>query len=240
MSPQNHPTHALGQEGVFQGPVPVAALTTARRMAFIRKVYSLFGMGMLGWIGLTWFIVSNVELLKLAMTPAVMWGSFGVWIASCLGFGFLSRLSEAVSALLYLLLLTAAAAMTGPQVAINAAASGAAVVGQAFLLTVVIFGSLTAYVFMTKSDFSVWGGALVVGTVALFAIGILSIFFPMGGMMKWYSYAVVLLFSGWVLYDTSNILHHYSENMAMTAAVALFIDFVIIFWHLLRILGGRD
>ena len=57
----------------------------------------------------------------------------------------------------------------------------------------------------------------------------------------WYSIAGALLFSGFILYDTSRILHHYPTTAHVAAAVVLFTDVVILFQKILMILlRSRD
>ena len=55
--------------------------------------------------------------------------------------------------------------------------------------------------------------------------------------------AMVVLASGYILYDTSNILHHYRTNQHVAAALALFASVALLFWYVIRILialSGRD
>ena len=54
-----------------------------------------------------------------------------------------------------------------------------------------------------------------------------------------FAWAMVLLFAGYTVYDTSNIVRRYPANMAATAAASIFADFVLMFLYLLRALGGN-
>jgi FtsH-binding integral membrane protein len=114
---------------------------------------------------------------------------------------------------------------------------------QAFILTTCAFTGLTMYVLTTRKDFSAWGGALWMGFFAVLGIGIISMFFGgLGsGMMPIYAGAVVLLFGGFILYDTSNILHRFPVNAHMAASVTLLIDFVILFKYIaILLMSARD
>ncbi len=51
---------------------------------------------------------------------------------------------------------------------------------------------------------------------------------------------MVVLFSGWILYDTSNILHHYSTDQHVGAALHLFASLATLFWWVLRLMSSRD
>lgn len=147
-----------------------------------------------------------------------------------MGYGLLAVLSV-VTGLLF-----------GPTVNYYAVTAGIQVVYQALGLTILIFGGLTAYVFITKADFSFLRGALFMGLLALIGIGVLGFFINFSfGFSQAITIAGVLLFVGFILYDTSNILHHYHEDQYAVAAVAIYLDFVILFINLLRLLSrSRD
>lgn len=114
------------------------------------------------------------------------------------------------------------------------------VLTQASLLTAFVFTGLTGYVFLTKKDFSFLGGALAIGMFALLGIAIAGMLFGFTPGL-WYSIAGVLLFSGYVLYDTSNVLHHYPTDRHVSAAIVLFVDVVLLFKHILLLLArSRD
>ena len=107
------------------------------------------------------------------------------------------------------------------------------------MITAVIFMGLTAYVFMSGKDFSFMGGFLAIAVVGLIITGLVSMFMG-GGVGIWYSYAAAAIFSGYILYDTSRILHHYPTTAHVSAALVLFVDVVILFKHILIILASND
>jgi FtsH-binding integral membrane protein len=51
-----------------------------------------------------------------------------------------------------------------------------------------------------------------------------------------FSLAMVVLASGYILYDTSNVLHHYRTDQHVAAALALFASVALLFWYVLQIL----
>ncbi len=113
---------------------------------------------------------------------------------------------------------------------------------RAAILTGCVFGGLTAYVFMTKKDFSFLGGIL--STLLFVAIGFSLVSFFFGGFGSGtalvYSGAMVLLFSGFILYDTSKIMRHYPTDMHIPAATMLLIDVVILFRYILYMLMASN
>lgn len=101
--------------------------------------------------------------------------------------------------------------------------------------TLIIFTGLTAIVFLTGRDFSFLRTALWLGGfVGLGAIAA-SIFFPQLALGVWFSTAMIALASGYILYDTSNVLHHYRIGQHVAAALALFASVALLFYYVLRI-----
>ena len=54
-----------------------------------------------------------------------------------------------------------------------------------------------------------------------------------------FSYAMIALACGYILYDTSNVLHNYRTDQYVAAALALFAAVMLLFWYVLRILLDR-
>ena len=114
-------------------------------------------------------------------------------------------------------------------------------VTQAGALSVLIFGALTVYVFITRKDFNFLGGIVFVGLVTCIGAGLLNYFvFKNSGFSYWIAWGVLLFSAGFVLYDTSNIMQRYPLNQPAGAALGLLISFFNIFMSLLRILNGRN
>jgi FtsH-binding integral membrane protein len=114
-----------------------------------------------------------------------------------------------------------------------------AVLGEAAILTGCAFTGLTAYVFVTRKDFSFLGGALWMGSLLLLGVGVVSIVFGGGlggGGSMVYSAFGVLLMGGWVLHDTSKVLHHRHVSEYVAGSVDLLVDFVYMFIHIASIL----
>lgn len=126
-----------------------------------------------------------------------------------------------------------------PIVAYYLATSGANVVVMAFASTTVVFTGVAIYATKSKQNFSFLGGFLLAALLALVAIGIFNMFFPLGstGMLA-YSFIGVLVFSGYVLFDFSRMKHHgvRAEEVPLMA-LNLYLDFINLFISLLRILG---
>jgi len=111
---------------------------------------------------------------------------------------------------------------------------------SAAVVTLVGFAGLTAVAFVTRKDFSFLRGMLVWGgVVALLAIiGGISFGFELG---TWFSVATVGLAEAAILYDTSNVLHHFPEDRYVGAALQLFASVALMFWYVLRLfMASKD
>lgn len=108
--------------------------------------------------------------------------------------------------------------------------------------TGVIFLGLSGYALTTRKDFSFLGGFLMVGILVAFLAGIASLFFSMPGLSLAVSAMFVLLMSGLILYQTSQIINGGETNYIM-ATVTLYISIYNLFvslLHLLGAFGGND
>jgi len=115
--------------------------------------------------------------------------------------------------------------------------NGSQIVMTAMGGTGVIFLGLSGYVLTTRKDFSFLGGFLMVGILVAFLAGIASMFFSMPGLSLAVSAMFILLMSGLILYQTSEIIHGGETNYIM-ATVTLFISIYNLFISLLQLLGA--
>lgn len=113
---------------------------------------------------------------------------------------------------------------------------GSGIVMSAMGLTAVIFLGLSAYVLVSKRDFSFMGGFLTVGILVAFVAGLGAFFFEVPALSIAVSAAFVLLMSGLILFETSNIIRGGETNYIM-ATVTLYIAIFNLFTSLLQILG---
>ena len=114
--------------------------------------------------------------------------------------------------------------------------NGHQIVMQALGGTAAIFLGLSAYALTSRKDFSFMGGFLMVGILVAFLAGLGAIFFEMPALSLAVSAAFVLLMSGLILYETSNIIHGGETNYIM-ATVTLYVSIYNLFLSLLHILG---
>ena len=119
--------------------------------------------------------------------------------------------------------------------------NGGEVVMQALGATAVLFIGLSGYALTTRKDFSFMGGFLTVGVLVAFVAGLAAVFFEIPALSLTVSAAFVLLMSGLILYETSNIIHGGETNYVL-ATVTLFVSIFNLFISLLQLFGfmGRD
>ena len=114
--------------------------------------------------------------------------------------------------------------------------NGHQVVMTAMAGTAGIFGVLSTIVLVTRKDFSFMSSFLLVGIIVAFLAGLAAIFFEMPALSLAVSAAFVLLMSGMILFETSQIIHGGETNYIM-ATVSLFVSIYNLFLSLLHLLG---
>ena len=111
---------------------------------------------------------------------------------------------------------------------------------SAGIVTTAVFVGLTAIVMLTKADFSFMRYALYLGGMAALAAIVVSFFVQADFLGIWFPWAMVVLAAGYILYHTSNILHHYRTDQHVAASLALFSSVALLFWYVLQIFMSRD
>ena len=106
---------------------------------------------------------------------------------------------------------------------------------------VTLFGcmGLIATAMITRKDFSFLRGLLVWGGI-LALVGIASSLLFGFALGTWFSVAMIGFAGAAVLYDTSNIMHHYPQDRYVAASLELFASIALMFWYVLRLFMSRD
>ncbi|MEM6468923.1 MAG: Bax inhibitor-1 family protein [Planctomycetota bacterium] len=226
---------------VTDAGVPAAFADESARAGFIRRTYThLFGavVALIALEGALFGLVPKAKMQAFVQGISPMYwlialvAFMGVsWLARSWASNGGSRGKQYAGLGLYIL---AEAALLFPLLYV-AVAYNEAIPLQAAIITLAIFGGLTAFVFMTGADFSGLGKYLALGGIA--AMGAIFAGMIMGfSLGMWFSVAMVVLAAGYILYDTSNVLHHYQTQQHVAASLALFSSVVLLFWYVLRIL----
>jgi hypothetical protein len=220
---------------------PVSALDTESRATFIWRVYGHVALAILSFAAIESYLFSSglafAILDKMAGTSwLLILGAFMIvgWLASHAAHTVESKplqylaLAGIVVAWSIIFVPMLDYAMQSPGVIDSAA--GVTLLGTA---------GLTAVAFVTRKDFSFLRGILMwVGVLAIVGIvGSVLFGFVLG---TWFSVAMIGFAGAAVLYDTSNILHHYPEDRYVGAALQLFASIAMMFWYVLRLFMARN
>lgn len=227
----------------YQNTSLVAYASDIQKAEFYKKTYLHVALAILAFIGLETILINVVpsEAIGSLLGTKFIWlffiGMF--WLGSMLSskLAFAATRSQQylglglyviIEALIFLPMLIIAMYYTG----------STAVITQAAIITLFMFGGLTAVVFFTKTDFSFLRSALIIsGFIGLGLIVAGALFgFELG---LWFSVGMVIVASGSILYQTSQIKDHYGTEQYVGAALQLFSSVMLLFWYVLRILMSR-
>lgn len=100
-----------------------------------------------------------------------------------------------------------------------------------------IFLALSGYALTTRKDFSFMGGFLMVGMFVVLGASLLNIFFGWPALFLAVNAGIIMVMSGFILYETSSIVHGGETNYIMATA-SLFLSILNLFQALLHILGA--
>lgn len=205
--------HLLGAIVAFVG-IEAVLLESGVGKDIVRSLF-LSG-GNLAWLGLmVLFVVGGLAAQAMARSRQ----SVGVQYAGLA----LYVLLEVVIFLPILIVATQAPQYAGKDLPL-----------QAGIVTLAAFGGLTAAVFLSGKDFSFLGPVLWVGSLLALGLVVAAVIggFNLGLV---FAAAMVALACGFIIYDTSNVMHHYSTDQHVSAALSLFASAALLFWYVLRI-----
>ena len=221
--------------------MPAAGAAAEDRASFIWKCYAHVVGGIVA------FAAIEVYLFQSGIAAAVAAPMFNNWLLVLGAFMLVSWGASHVAHRLestqaqyaaYAVLVAAQALLFAPLLYI-AEATAPGVIDSAAGVTLLGSGGLIATAMITRKDFSflrgllVWGGILaLVGIVASILFG-----FALG---TWFSVAMIGFAGAAVLYDTSNIMHHYPADRYVAASMSLFASIALMFWYILRLFMSRD
>lgn len=234
------------QENPFANYVETAAdASVSERRRFLHRTYQHLAGAILAFMAVEaaiFFTPGSTRLLEL------MLGSSWSWLIVMVLFVVVSNVANrwALQAdrpeKAYLglgLFVVAEALLFYPMLLITALYFDPVIIPQAAGLTLVIFGGLTAYVMISKQDFSFLRGIISVGSFAAIGVILASMLFGFSlGLL--FSAAMVALAAGAILWETSEILHNFPTNAHVAASLALFSSVMLLFWYVLSILRDRD
>ncbi len=228
----------------LQNTLPVSRLGVDSRATFINRTYQHLLGAIVGFAAIEVFLFTSGLAETIARAMFSIPGGWLVILGAFMIVGWLASRTAHTSTSLgaqYAALVgfVVAEAIIFVPMLYLAEAQGGGVIQSAAMVTLLGFAGLTAVAFVTRKDFSFLGSLLRWGfVVALVLIVAGAIFgFQLG---TFFSVAMVGLAGAAILYDTSNVLHHFPEDRYVGASLELFASVAMMFWYVLRIFMSRD
>lgn len=222
--------------------LPVAALDTDARAQFIWRTYGHLAGAILAFAAIETYLFNNGIAQQMAQAMLgfnwlLILGAFMIvgWLASHVAhrvesknMQYLALAGFVVAQAIIFIPLLYMAMLVEPGIIKSAA-------------TVTLLGTigLTAVAMITRKDFSFLRGILVWGGILAIIAIVASVLFGFA-MGTWFSVAMIGFAGAAVLYDTSNVLHHYPEDRYIGASLELFGSVALMFWYVLRLFMARD
>lgn len=219
-----------------------AQATESERAGFIRKTYLHLLGAVLAFCAIeavllnsplaetmTGMMIGNGRMGWLVVIGAFMLVSF---IANKWAMSSTSLSTQYMGLGLYVV---GQAVITLPLLYIAKVEFGDGIILNAALLTGAIFLGLTGAVFITGADFSFLRSILMVAGFAAIGVIVCSAIFGFDPGILFIA-AMLLFCAGYILYDTSNVLHHYQIGQHVAASLALFASVALLFWYVLQLL----
>ncbi|MDV3349360.1 permease [Leptolyngbyaceae cyanobacterium CCMR0082] len=222
--------------------VMVAQARPSERAEFIKRTYTHLA-GAVGAFVVVEFLFFQLGIARFLANVFLGGGRFG-WLALLGGFALLGYLASNMAAKaddvnaqytglgLYVV---GEAIIFAPLLYMAVAFSDPTVLPTAGIITLFLFGGLTAVAFTSGKDFAFLGGILKVGGMVALGLIVCSLLFGFS-LGLFFSFFMVAFAAAAILYKTSNVMHRYSTNQHVAASLELFAAVMLLFWYVLRIL----
>ncbi|MBV6478588.1 MAG: Inner membrane protein YbhL [Ignavibacteria bacterium] len=222
-----------------------ASFSTAATRKFLLNVYNWMAMG-LALTGVIAYAVSNSTFVEvLYSNPFLLFGIIILQIAIVFGMTFaINKIPAGVAIGAFFLY----AALTGLTFASVFLVYTTGSIASTFFICAAMFGSVSVYGYITKSDLSKFGTYFFMGLIGLIIASVVNIFLGSSTLNWIISIAGVLIFTGLTAYDTQRIKQmsqsadfetEQGKKGAVIGALMLYLDFINMFLFLLRLMGER-
>jgi len=229
----------IGQQFTQTGAVSESEIAAHLRQVFN---YMTGGVALSGVVA--YFTLQNPELLSIAMKSH--WVFFAIWI----GFGFfMQKIIFSMQPTAALGVFVAFSALTGFSLApIGYVYTGESIT-VAFAVASAMFAGASLYGYTSKKSLSGWSSFLAMGAIGLLAAIVINLFVGSGGMSFMISLVAVPLVAAITAYELNMMKENFAQyagdevlrsRMSILNAASLYMNFVVIFIHLLSLLGQRE
>ena len=223
--------------GVSTRPyVPAAPVRTgAERATLIRRTYALVFAGVL--VTMAGVALAGTQPALMALVLRHPFLSAIAWFIPLMIAGRMRDRPAAGIGLMFTGNLVLGAALAPVLFLMEQRQPG--IIAQAGLLTGSTFAVLTGYAFVSRRDFSAWGGFLTVGLWVLIGTSLLNLFVRNPAADLWIAGVGTLLFGALLVFDTWRLRNVYGPDDYVPAAIQIYLDLLNLFLFIFRLLGGR-
>lgn len=232
-------------KNIHNTKVLAAQVSQEERIAFYKKTYSHVAGGVFLFLVFEFLFLQSASLVNFALS---MLDGYK-WLILLGGFMLVTNYAEStamktsdknVQYLAYSIYIFAEAFIFVPLIymAINATNSFE-ILNQAAIVTLGLFTGISSIVFITKKDFSFIRASLALGFFIAIALVIAGAIFGFN-LGLWFSLGMCVLAGGSILYQTSNMVHKYSTEDYIPAALGLFASLMLLFWYIIQLFLSRD
>jgi uncharacterized protein len=217
----------------------VAQAQPQERARFIQKTYTHLAGAVAAFIAVEYILFQSgiaEAFANLVMGNRFAWfgvlGAFALlgWLSSELASRADSVGTQYAGLGIYVI---AEALIFAPIVYIASRFSDPSVIPTAGILTLFLFGGLSAVVFTTGKDFTFLGGILRIGGFVVLGLIVCSLIFGFQlGLI--FSGAMIIFASASILYSTSKVMNHFTSGQYVAASLELFASVALLFWYILQ------
>jgi FtsH-binding integral membrane protein len=221
-----------------------AAQVEAATVSFVQRVF----LWMAGGLAITGAIAAYMGLNEALVTSFIQSGLFwGVLIGELVLVLVLSwaiaRLSATAATAMFLLYAVA----NGLTLSVIFLAYTSASIAATFFVTASTFGATAVFGYVTKRDLTAFGSLMYMLLIGLVIATVVNLFWANSALYWVTTYAGIVIFVGLTAYDTQKIKNlaalgltgEQGRKAAVMGALALYLDFVVLFLYLLRLFGRR-
>ena len=226
-------------------PLVVGQLAQEEQVAFYKKTYAHVAGAVLLFVAVEAIFFQIPALVNFAFSLADGW----TWLLLLGGFMFATSKAESMALgttdrntqyAALVLYVVAEAFIFIPLIGIAFIIAGEGafeLLNQAAIVTLSLFSGLTAAVLMTKKDFSFLRTGLTIGFFIALGLIVAGVLFGFN-LGLWFSVGMVVLASGAILYQTSQLVHNYRQEQYVAASLGLFGSLMLLFWYVLSIFSS--
>jgi FtsH-binding integral membrane protein len=236
----NQPSWNQPQEPVFATP----DVRDERVGAFLSKVYGWMFLGLLITALIAFGVASSPALIRAVFgNPLAFWGL----VIAQLGVVFylsarVARVAPTTAALLFMVY----SALVGVTSSVILLVYTAASIFSAFVVTAGMFGAMAVFGSVTKKSLAGWGQFLFMGLIGVILASVVGIFWQNDALQFVICIVGVVVFTGLTAYDAQRLKHMAvalpdgrTGAYAVVGALSLYLDFINLFFFILRLFGGR-